>query len=209
MSMTVQSYSNPSAPRRSRKDATESRCKILDVAKKLFGDCGVERVSMHQIAKTARVGQGTLYRNYAHKGELCLDLLKGSAEAFLHETKDWISDAQEHTDDLCVLEEVIVRVVDFTDSKAHLLAAINSTGFIGDNIFFRQLHDMVYALVERVITRSHSPVDPTLATDLLLSAVGPSMYMFEREQRGYSKEQFVEAIRQVYLTGLIGSNLAP
>src|SRR5207244_11478218 len=58
-----------------RRDATEHRRRILEVARRLFAERGVAAVSMHQIAIAAGIGQGTLYRRYAHKGELSMDLL--------------------------------------------------------------------------------------------------------------------------------------
>src|SRR5689334_15222587 len=58
-----------------RKDAQERRQIILEKAAQLFGEYGVENVSMRQIAREAGVGQGTLYRSYTNKGELCWDLI--------------------------------------------------------------------------------------------------------------------------------------
>lgn len=50
---------------------------------------------MHQIAKTVGVGQGTLYRHYANKDELCMDLVmesflrfRDNVDAYLELTKD-------------------------------------------------------------------------------------------------------------------------
>ena len=57
-----------------RRDATENRKLILKEAGALFEKFGVDAVSMHQIAKSAGIGQGTLYRRYSHKGELCMDM---------------------------------------------------------------------------------------------------------------------------------------
>src|SRR5215471_19498441 len=61
--------------RHERRDAAEHRQRILEVARRLFAQQGVEAVSMHQIALATGIGQGTLYRRYANKGELCMDLL--------------------------------------------------------------------------------------------------------------------------------------
>jgi AcrR family transcriptional regulator len=194
-----------SSTRSERKDAVESRCRILGVARKLFGERGVESVSMHQIAKSAQVGQGTLYRRYAHKGELCLDLLKESADEFMQQITVWISESQDKMSDFDVLENVIVRIIDFTDSKSHLLTVINSSRFVGENIFYRRLHEIVSILIERIMKKSGegaSSLDVTFTADILLSAVSPALYMFEREIRGYSKEQFIAGIRRIYFSGL-------
>lgn len=189
--------------RNERKDAVESRLRILETAQKLFKECGVEAVSMHQIAKSARVGQGTLYRRYAHKGELCLDLLTESAEEFMQQTECLLAAAEAKTNDLDVLENIIVRIIDFTDAKAHLLAAMNNSKLVGTNAFYRQLHAIVSMLLERISERNQlTPLNVTLTADILLSAVSPELYMFERETRGYSKEQFIAGIRRMYFSGI-------
>src|SRR5436309_15903750 len=71
--------------RHERRDAAEHRQRILEVARRLFAEHGVEAVSMHQIARDAKIGQGTLYRRYAHKDELCMDLLQERQERFVDE----------------------------------------------------------------------------------------------------------------------------
>ncbi len=64
--------------RRERRDTVEHRQRILDAARALFATKGVDTTSMHEIARSAGVGQGTLYRRYADKGELCGALLSES-----------------------------------------------------------------------------------------------------------------------------------
>ena len=63
-----------------RRDAVENRERILDAARRLFTESGIEAVSMHRIAQGAGVGQATLYRHYIHKGELCRDLMTDTME---------------------------------------------------------------------------------------------------------------------------------
>lgn len=159
---------------------------------------------MHQIAKSAQVGQGTLYRHYAHKGDLCLDLLKESAETFLQQAESWIEKSRSIMTDVEILDAVIVQIVDFTDAKASLLAVINDAQFVGENVFYQQIHHIVSGLLHRILeTAAAATVDATLAADILLSAVSPSVYMFERQYRGYSKAQFIAGIRHIYLGGLL------
>ncbi|MGG6312758.1 TetR/AcrR family transcriptional regulator [Paenibacillus macerans] len=59
------------------------RERILEAAQQLFREFGLEGVSMYMIAKTAGIGQGSLYRRYADIGEICSDLLKENTEQLL------------------------------------------------------------------------------------------------------------------------------
>ncbi|MFD1675152.1 TetR/AcrR family transcriptional regulator [Alicyclobacillus fodiniaquatilis] len=198
---------NQKLTRSERKDAAASRCRILEVARQLFGECGVESVSMHQIAKSAHVGQGTLYRRYAHKGELCMDILKESAQSFIQQTESYLIESQDKVPDLERLDHVIVGIIDFTDAKAHLLSVIDHKEFVGDNIFYQRLHEFVCRLLEPLIAASEQPcLDAVLVADVLLSAVSPRLYMFERETRGYSKAQIIAGIRRLYMAGLNPEN---
>src|SRR4051794_38543621 len=68
--------------RRERSDARENRRQLLAVAKQLFTTQGVASTSMHEIGRTAGVGQATLYRHFADKGEICHALIKEDLTAF-------------------------------------------------------------------------------------------------------------------------------
>ena len=58
-----------------RSDAAAHRRAIVRVARELFSQHGVDAVSMKDIAQGAGVGQGTLYRKFASKGEVAAAVL--------------------------------------------------------------------------------------------------------------------------------------
>jgi AcrR family transcriptional regulator len=71
--------------RHERSDAAENRRRILREAERLFAELGVDAVAMQDIARAAGVGQGTLYRRFANKGELCLAMLDTQMADFQNE----------------------------------------------------------------------------------------------------------------------------
>ncbi|TCJ18443.1 TetR/AcrR family transcriptional regulator [Rubrobacter taiwanensis] len=75
----------PAAPEGERSDAVRNRRRILRVARRLFAERGVTRVSMSEIARVAGVGKGTLYRRFPNKGALCHALLDEPTREFQRE----------------------------------------------------------------------------------------------------------------------------
>ena len=69
-------------PEVKRSDAARNRRRILKTARALFEEKGVTRVTMEEIARTAGVGKGTLYRRFPHKGLLCEALLDEPTRKF-------------------------------------------------------------------------------------------------------------------------------
>nr|MDH3175973.1 TetR/AcrR family transcriptional regulator [Bacillus pumilus] len=70
---------------------------IEEVAFTLFQEFGVENVSMHKIAKTVGVGQGTLYRRYANKSDLCLSILGEKFEQLIPALHLYLSKISDQT----------------------------------------------------------------------------------------------------------------
>jgi AcrR family transcriptional regulator len=74
--------------REERSDAARNRRVILDTARTLFGDRGVTRVTMEEIARVSGVGKGTLYRRFPNKGFLCHALLDEPTRRLQEHTLD-------------------------------------------------------------------------------------------------------------------------
>jgi AcrR family transcriptional regulator len=185
-----------------RRDAAEHRRQILAAARDLFAQRGLEAVSMHQIARGAGVGQGTLYRRYTNKGELCLDLLHESIERLCDDIEGYVREYAS-SPPLERLDGVIRRLADFSEAHAPYLSAAEEA-FCGSrralqfsNWFYRRLH----ATVAGLLAESEGHGDPNLITvmaDAVLAALSPDLYLFQRHERGFTQAQILDGLRRIY-----------
>ncbi|WP_329374723.1 TetR/AcrR family transcriptional regulator [Streptomyces sp. NBC_01483] len=67
-----------------RADAARNRARLLEAAARLVAERGAEHVTMHEVARVAGVGKGTLFRRFGDRDGLLLALL-GEAEAKFEE----------------------------------------------------------------------------------------------------------------------------
>jgi AcrR family transcriptional regulator len=65
-----------------RADAARNRERILTVATELVGARGIDAVSMQEIARSAGVGAGTVYRRFGDRAGLALALLDAETREF-------------------------------------------------------------------------------------------------------------------------------
>jgi AcrR family transcriptional regulator len=65
-----------------RADAARNRRKILETARRLVDEHGIENVSMDMVAAEASVGKGTIFRRFGDRASLALALLDEHVQAF-------------------------------------------------------------------------------------------------------------------------------
>ena len=206
--------------RHERRDAAEHRQRILEVARHLFAEQGVEAVSMHQIALTAGIGQGTLYRRFAHKGELCLDLLREQYERFGAEIATLLAQAST-APVLARLESVLAKMVLFLEEQGAMtmggLVAVAGTerreGPCNDSDlsrhmayqttpWYRWLHELLAGLLTEAVECSEiAALDIPYTADAMLAALHPAVYRFQRQERGFSSERILQGLRHIYIDG--------
>jgi AcrR family transcriptional regulator len=205
-------------PRRhERRDAAEHRQRILEVARHLFAKLGVEAVSMHQIALAAGIGQGTLYRRYANKRELCLDLLREQYERFGEEIATLLAQAST-APALERLESVLATMVLFLEEQGTMGGLVAGTerrdgpcneADLSRHIAFQQtpwyrwLHELLAGLLTEAVERSElAALDIPYTADVMLAALHPAVYRFQRQERGFSSERIVQGLRHIYIDGV-------
>ncbi|MFK7692922.1 TetR/AcrR family transcriptional regulator [Paenibacillus sp. HJGM_3] len=194
--------------RKERKDAAEHRALILKTAQALFREHGLEEVSMHQIAKSAGIGQGTLYRRYANKTDLCADLMQDSCTCF----REQLAQALREAESLPVEEQlgtVLDHWMQFIDDKSEWLTAIQvnkncdmSKSYYFHSPFYQYMHDTLQRLIRAYADREgRTDLNPDFTAHVLMSAWDPSLFVLLRQQ-GYTSEQIRLNFRQLFLKSL-------
>lgn len=183
--------------RNERRDAAEHRRLILMTARCLFDQQGVDSVSMHQIAKSAGIGQGTLYRRYNHKSELCFDLMKENFSLFQEEVTAYMEGART----LPVrerLETLIHKVFSFLESNTEWLGVIQRQTMAcedGQAIAFQSppylfIHTTIRQLLEEGVEQGVCcPIQPDFSAHAFINSISPDLLLHLKKEKGYSLQQ--------------------
>lgn len=186
------------------------RERILEAAQTLFAEQGLEAVSMYQIAKKAGIGQGSLYRRYADKGEICSDLLGSGSERFLTKLEQDVERADDRQQPwLEHLQTCIVQIVDFIDQHAELLYTIK-TEFTGkrqltqfEHPIFQRLNGIMSTLLLRALERGEiRRIDIPFTATALISALSPDLFLYQQKLHQAGKTQIADGIIRLFVDGI-------
>ncbi|WP_342565934.1 TetR/AcrR family transcriptional regulator [Paenibacillus sp. FSL R7-0345] len=200
---------NPSKPNDSSAAPDLYKERILEAARELFTANGLEAVSMHAIAKKAGIGQGSLYRRFTDKGEICSLLLRDSTERFLSSLEMELALPEAESDALGHLRRSISRIVGFIEQHAELLQLIKSE-FTGkkqltqfEHPFFRRLNEFLTQLLTRAAAAGEiTDVDPQFTATALIAVLSPDLYLYQLKHHSSTKEQITDGILALFVTGI-------
>ncbi len=195
--------------RQERRDARENRERILAVAKHLFVTQGVAATTMKDVAEAAGVGKGTLYRHFAHKGELCAALLHEDVVAFQARVGALIDDMGDEVSPLGRLDILITERVHMTERHLPLFAAIEAEAGGSGRArssrppFAAWMHAHIVRLLGEAVERGEAPpVDLEFTADAIEAVMSPQHYRFQRHAAGYSMERIIAGLRRLFVDGL-------
>ena len=185
-----------------------SKC-ILRAATELFHEYGVEAVSMHQIAKCAGVGQGTLYRRFANKADLCFGMLKDNFDQLRFEMNQFLQGALQETS-YNRIKGIIAILIDFLDSTSHMLGVIHAHHSVERNKadFFESppylyMHGLLSELLEEARGKEIiADADAEFIAHTLIAMLSPHTYLHLLRVKGYTKETFFDSFCTAYLNPL-------
>ncbi len=191
-----------------RADAAKNRQRILRAVRRLLGELPFEDIKMQDIAKAAGVGQGTLYRRFANKGELSEALFAEDMAVFRDEAETYLAGHARTQPALARLEWLVAQKVHFID--AHLPLFLASHESAGPDRFECYKKDHHLWMVERVrklfrearANGETSLGDVVFATDALLAAFSPPLLAYQRRELGFSLERVISGVTELFVTNL-------
>ncbi|WP_219837251.1 TetR/AcrR family transcriptional regulator [Paenibacillus sp. R14(2021)] len=191
-----------------RKDAEERRQIILKKAAMLFAEHGVDQVSMRHIAREAGVGQGTLYRSYTNKGELCWDLIGESCIQNNEKMYQYLNNNTEKSKRER-LETVLMYHLESLEVHSPVLAAIqaNTSEAQQSMPFYSEHYESVHAIIVKLLeeiaeAQPSNIVDPIFTADACMATVRPDVYLFMRQHRNYTPDQIKHRLFNVFVDPL-------
>jgi AcrR family transcriptional regulator len=168
-----------SAPRL-RADAARNRAKLIDTARTVFSTYGGE-ASLEQVAKTAGVGIGTLYRHFPTRLELLEAVYRDEVDV-LRETAEKVIPNHSPVD---ALELWLIAFIDYAATKRNIITElVDAIGRESD--LMTHSRQVIYGTADRLVEAAQaagqirSDVD---SADVLRLVGGCTMMPnFDREQ---------------------------
>ena len=108
-------------PRRLRADARQSLDALLEAAKAVFAESGVD-APVRSIAERAGVGVGTLYRHFPHRSDLISAVFRREIDACVDAADEFAAEYPAGE----ALDRWIMRYTQFVATKRGLAAALHS-----------------------------------------------------------------------------------
>lgn len=197
------------------KDATQStslklsreevnRRKIIQAARKLFIEHGgIHDVNMHQIAKTAGVGQASLYRRYSEINDLSIDVVKEECQPLFDQMDQWLKTHAE-AQPLERLYSVVEQFADFLEMKSPWLCHV-SRSLTGHRPMQSPLYVWMRNCCQRLLEQAQTnneieDIDITYTVEALMSALhNLDIHMIDQ---GFEKHRILQGIRRLYIDGL-------
>ncbi|MFC5469356.1 TetR/AcrR family transcriptional regulator [Cohnella suwonensis] len=190
--------------RRERRDAVEHRKLILQTAQQLFHQHGVQPVSMHQIAKTAGIGQATLYRRYAHKGDLCMAMLVDFAGSLAERVEAFL-ESHRSSSPLDRVSGIVDAWIDAIEEQSELILEMESYTSCDSergNFFLSPLYrffcDKFSSVFDEIAEAKRSTaIDGEFAAHAMICALSPMGYFHLKQGKGMSTEEIKQHYRRM------------
>lgn len=174
-----------------RSDAVQNRAHLLETARKLFAEQGVDAVTMSAIAQAANVGKGTLYRHFENKTELCFALLD-------HDQRDLQDRAfkhfRTHHDPLENMRWFLGEVLDFVVRNSAFLCAGDSMQEKVVSPLAHPAHQWWRQTIQHFLSQLRPAGDVSYMTDVFFVMLEVHTVHYQMRVLGYSRERILDGL---------------
>jgi AcrR family transcriptional regulator len=178
-------------PKVERADAARNRQRILEAAAALFADPHSQPVTMHDLAKAAKVGRATLYRRYPTVGavaEALLDEHERELQAQILSGPAPLGPGAGPGERLAAFYDAMVGLLD-----QHAMLVLGSE--IGQFRFRTGAYGFWRAHVVHLLIEAGAS-DPPVLADLLLAPLDPQLFLHQRAG-GLSSQRIAAGLRSL------------
>ncbi|KMY50546.1 TetR/AcrR family transcriptional regulator [Peribacillus loiseleuriae] len=185
-----------------RKEITKR--KVLNAAKELFIQQGVESVNMHQIALTAKVGQASLYRQYNKLSDICADIVREECQVLIDDTQYYLSNTNENLSSLDKLYQVIIKFVSYLEFRVDWICEVTRA-----STNYRPIQSPLYQWMRKICTEllleavekgEIIDVDVPFTVEAILGTLNNVDEQLLHQ--GYTIKRILEGIENIYFNGL-------
>lgn len=170
-------------PRRERSDSVRNRELLLETARRLFDEQGVEAVTMSAVAEAACVGKGTLYRHFPNKTELLQELIDTDQRDLQERT--FLHLRTHMADPGGCLDWFLGEVVAFVGR--HQTLFFGQMGDVSLSLLDHPAHQWWRLTIRGLLVRLRPPLDVEYATDVLYLLLDPRTIHFQKLRHGYDE----------------------
>jgi len=173
-------------PPRERADAARNRERILHAAGELVASCGIDGVSMEDVAKAACVGTGTLYRRFGDRAGLAFALLDEQTRDFQNALIAGPPPLGPGASAAERVEAFGAGYIELLERHAALMVAASPAGREGERVH------AFFATHLKILLQDAAPeLDPDFTAEALLATLAPAHHLRLRER--YSLAHLVDA----------------
>ncbi|MDQ0273664.1 TetR/AcrR family transcriptional regulator [Cytobacillus purgationiresistens] len=185
-----------------RKEITKR--KVLNAAKELFIQKGVESVNMHQIALTAKVGQASLYRQYNKLSDICADIVREECQVLIDDTQYYLSNTNENLSSLDKLYQVLIKFVSYLEFRVDWICEVTRA-----STNYRPIQSPLYQWMRKICTEllleavekgEITDVDVPFTVEAILGTLNNVDEQLLHQ--GYTIKRILEGIENIYFNGL-------
>ncbi|MFP7479448.1 TetR/AcrR family transcriptional regulator [Terribacillus saccharophilus] len=186
-----------------KKDEDQVNERILTVARALFNEFGIENVSMHRIAKTAEVGQGTLYRRYSNKSALCMALMEKQYNEFIKNLKEDLAEIRELNTNKR-LKHVLIKTNLMIGESLDWMRILTISGNLEESsramynsCFYTSVKEIIKGILKEAVDKQEASIkDINLTSTILATNITPEL-MFHLHESGYSYEEIASNYAEI------------